>query len=450
MKNLIIAVILFISFGCNEPSKTPTNEIKNILNADNLPLQTFEINTSSDTIIKGKGGTLITIPKNSFADKNGNPVNGNIMFELKEVLTPLDMVLGNFTTTSDGNILQTGGMIYTNAKTNNENIFLANNKTLTVHVPTKNRRDSMLIFSGETNPKTQIINWVKPEDIIENIPSSRIKENIVVIQPLIAPVKPIKVDKVNDRLLSIKFENSQMFPELKQYRNFKFRVSEKSNFDLEDGKKTWFDVKLARTEIEGEYSVTFTGLEKGKTINKTYIVSPAFDGKNYEKALAIYEEKFKQFEEKKREIEELKEADKYKNKYISDEELSYVYQIKNMCWTNIDSRVFYIPGNRIELLVNIENKTPDEFVYVSLLMKSMNLYIPGYQKKDGTYGFSHYDAEPTNLPIGEEAIILATSYKKGIPYFAFQKITIAEKQEIKLNLIETTKDKLVAYLKENI
>jgi hypothetical protein len=85
-----------------------------------------------------------------------------------------------------------------------------------------------------------------------------------------------------------------------------------------------------------------------------------------------------------------------------------------------------------------------------LVLKNKWISLPGYEKRDGTYGFSHNDAEPTNLPVGEEAIILATTYRNNIPYFAFQKIIIAPKQNISLSLKETIKLKLEAYLKENI
>jgi hypothetical protein len=143
--------------------------------------------------------------------------------------------------------------------------------------------------------------------------------------------------------------------------------------------------------------------------------------------LAIYENKLKQYKEKKKEIEELKEAGKYNNQHISDEKLSNGYQVKGLGWTSID-RFYY--DSRIatnDLKVNIENKNDNELVYVSLLMKNQNLYISAFQNKDRTYGLSHYDAEPTNLPIGEEAIITATTYNKDILYFAFQKIIIDKK-----------------------
>jgi hypothetical protein len=131
------ALFLFLTFAisCSENTPSKTRVINNVLSSENLPTQTFEINTENDTIIKGKSGTEITIPKNSFVDKKGNAISGKIIFELKEALTLADMIMGNLTTLSDSKILQTGGMIYTNATANGENVFIANNKGLQISVP---------------------------------------------------------------------------------------------------------------------------------------------------------------------------------------------------------------------------------------------------------------------------------------------------------------------------
>ncbi len=460
------ALLLFLTFAisCSENAPKQTEASENVFTTQNLPIQVFEINNQNDTFITGKNGTKISIPKNSFVDKNGNAVTGKISFELKEALTLADMVMGNLTTLSNGKILQTGGMIYTNATANGENLLIATNKALQISIPTDNKNDSMLIFEGEVNPKNQSINWVNPKDIIEKNKPTVVSKTIsrptfdehknMELPLLEVPKKPIEyTDDNTERILSIKFETNTMFPELQQYKNVKFKVTEKSDFNLEDAKKTWYDVKLEKTNEAGIYKVTFEGVDKGKVITRKYLVSPAYQGNDYKKALALYEQKFEQYEKKKKEIEERKQilfdAVKYSNKHETDPQLTYVYSIKSLGWSNID-RYAYLPKNNLEITVQIDNKNNDEHVYISLIVLKDKFFIPGYEKKDGTYGFSHNDSEPTNLPVGEEAIILATTYRYNIPYFAFQKIIIAPKQNINLSLKETTKLKLEAYLKENI
>jgi hypothetical protein len=104
----------------------------------------------------------------------------------------------------------------------------------------------------------------------------------------------------------------------------------------------------------------------------------------------------------------------------------------------------------VSLKVTISDKPKEDRIYIALIFKNKGISLAGYEKKDGTYGFSHNDEEPTNLPIGEEAIILATTYRNNVPYYDFQKIIIAQKQNVNLSLKETTKLRLEAYLRENI
>lgn len=485
------ALLLFLTFAisCSENAPKQTEATENVFTTQNLPTQFFEINNQNDTFITGKNGTKISIPKNSFVDKNGNDVTGKISFELKEALTLADMVMGNLTTLSNGKILQTGGMIYTNATAKGENVLIASNKALQISVPTENKNDSMLIFEGEVNPENQSINWVNPKDIIvKNKPSSVVSKTIsrpifdehknMEVPLLEVPKKPIEYTDDTERLLSINFETKNMFPELQQYRNVKFKVSEKNDFNVEDAQKTWYDVKLEKTNEEGIYKVTFEGVDKGKVITRKYLVSPVYEGKDYQKAIALYEQKFKQYEKKKKEIAEekehlIKEKEKLAiqwqkdfekqqkknqknleeitfNPHTHDLDLNYTFNIKQLGWSNIDVLYSDNRTQSISLKVEIDNKPKEDRIYIAMVLKNKWISLPGYEKKDGTYGFSHSDIEPTKLPVGEEAIIIATTYKNSIPYFAFQKIIIAPKQNINLSLKETTKLKLEAYLKENI
>jgi hypothetical protein len=102
----------------------------------------------------------------------------------------------------------------------------------------------------------------------------------------------------------------------------------------------------------------------------------------------------------------------------------------------------------VKLITLVNNESEFKFIYVSLITQKM--YLPGYQKKDGTFCFSHNDEEKQQLPVGETATILATAYVDGKPYFAIEKITIKEKQTVSFNLIATTQEKLKLELAEKI
>lgn len=120
-----------------------------------LQKQVFIINPQKDTIIKGLKGGYIEIKAGTF---NTLENEGKVNFEIIEAYTKSDMVLANLSTTSNGSILETGGMIYLNAY--NDTDTLQPQKPINISIPTK---DDILqgatMFSGERDPQTDAINW---------------------------------------------------------------------------------------------------------------------------------------------------------------------------------------------------------------------------------------------------------------------------------------------------
>jgi len=79
-------------------------------------------------------------------------------------------------------------------------------------------------------------------------------------------------------------------------------------------------------------------------------------------------------------------------------------------------------------------------------MKSHNIYLPGYQRADGGYGFSHGDFEPMQLPIGANALVVATAQRNGKPCYAIRPVVIAPTAHVQLHLQPTTDAELKAAL----
>lgn len=124
---------------------------------------TFVIKANRDTTIKCNEGTLLSIPANCFLRaKDGEPVNGNIKISVKEFYKISDMLMANITTSSNGNIIETGGMlnIKVNAKDNNDSLILQNGKNITIALPTfQNNSNGMLLFNG-LHDSVNNINWI--------------------------------------------------------------------------------------------------------------------------------------------------------------------------------------------------------------------------------------------------------------------------------------------------
>jgi hypothetical protein len=118
---IFVMTLIFVCSCKNIDKGNETDLFTKLYNTENLTTQTFSIDNNIDNLITGESGTILRINKNIFVDKNGKPIKGLIEIKLIEALKPIDMVLGNLTTTTfDNQLLQTGGMLYINATSNNE------------------------------------------------------------------------------------------------------------------------------------------------------------------------------------------------------------------------------------------------------------------------------------------------------------------------------------------
>lgn len=89
-----------------------------------------------DNVVEGEKGSIIICPKGCFVDRNGKIVEKNIDIEIAEALSLEDMLLSNLTTTSDGQLLETDGMIYFNATSDGEQLYINKENPIHIEIPT--------------------------------------------------------------------------------------------------------------------------------------------------------------------------------------------------------------------------------------------------------------------------------------------------------------------------
>ena len=143
-------------------------------------------------------------------------------------------------------------------------------------------------------------------------------------------------------------------------------------------------------------------------------------------------------------------SNKGQNGFVEDYNTSYIFSVKKLGWANID-KLFNDPkSEEVEMLAQIDNQNEFGFVFTSLLLPEQNMYIPGYKKKDNSFGFTQNDAEKLVLPIGSIAFLLATSYKDDKPFFKINTVTIEKNMKFSFALEETTPEELKKILNENI
>jgi len=165
MKNytLVLIVVLLVVFtSCKKDEKYLKFDNSDLFAKTIVKSQFFNIDLSKDTTIVGNNGTKIVIPKNAFVDAQGNLINKAIQFELSEALTLDEMILSNLTTTSNGKLLQTDGMIFINATSNSENLKINKENPLYIEIPTKNKQSDMMVYNG-IRDSIGNMNWINPK-----------------------------------------------------------------------------------------------------------------------------------------------------------------------------------------------------------------------------------------------------------------------------------------------
>lgn len=120
--------------------------------------QLFLIKNNKDTTIVCSEKTRITIKANSFVfAKTGGNATDKIQISVKEYYTISDILLRKLSTTSNGKLLETGGMLDISAVSNQEKCDLKKGKNIEIEFPRKTKKDGMQLFTGSW--KNNEINW---------------------------------------------------------------------------------------------------------------------------------------------------------------------------------------------------------------------------------------------------------------------------------------------------
>lgn len=129
-----------------------------------VPSQNFKLNANIDNVVEGENGTILIMPKGCFKNSKGEIVTEQIKVELSEALSVEEMLLSNLTTTSDGKLLETDGMIYINATVNGEQLTINKENPIHIEIPTNKRKAEMMAYKGIRDEDGNM-NWIEPKEL---------------------------------------------------------------------------------------------------------------------------------------------------------------------------------------------------------------------------------------------------------------------------------------------
>lgn len=208
---LKIALAVLIVFGfywlINILYVYPAYETKNPLTPALVNLQLFTIPSGKDTVLVGKEGTIINVGKSSFIDDHGEPMKGKINVYLRECCSPEDIVLSGLTTTSNGNLLETGGMIYIMARQGKTQLRVNNSCKLGVVIPAgRYYKREMKRYSGVLNKSKGSVNWVKPAKLLNDM-ITVFKQNKEWDQDVLSLTEAVKKGIVDSTTIAVRSHN---------------------------------------------------------------------------------------------------------------------------------------------------------------------------------------------------------------------------------------------------
>ena len=142
-KNIFLGIFTFLLlFNCNKIHQTPLS---------------LEFKNSEGIEISTLNGNVFTIAPDSFNDEDGRPYEGEVLFELKEVYTKTEMIKNKLSTTSNGELLVSGGMFYISAQTK-DGKELTLKKDIQLCAKLLESQKAYEDFYGERNPDGSL-NW---------------------------------------------------------------------------------------------------------------------------------------------------------------------------------------------------------------------------------------------------------------------------------------------------
>jgi len=386
-KTIYTTLIVITCFACSEKSN-PWKEIS-------PELESFIISSKNDTLIEGSQGTLVYIPANSFLNGNEVLVDDSITITLEEVYSKADMILSPLSTiTSDGQTLETAGMINLSASIGSEALHLDPSKRIVVHFPKKNEETKMNLFYG-VKSETGTVEWKIEEEatygIVESIspwytkydsvdnPHLRLSDstNWSRVLPGLFSLSDLDIDELVNKTVDV---------------NYTITSQGKLNYKNVTGSKISTRLKKKLVKVTKEFPRCLP-----YRVNGVPIDMPGFF-KIYAKVIPP------KFESNEDYINQLE------NKFGSGEALDlaevqyYIFDSKQLGWMNCD-KFISTGADLITYKVKVQ-KSNDPFV--KIVFDNFNSVMTGDQRNK-TFIFD-------NVAEGEPIKLVVIDHKEGIPY----------------------------------
>jgi mono/diheme cytochrome c family protein len=445
MKNIIVLILVISLFSCSKKDKPVTTSI---FNTDNLPTQILSIDINKDTTVTTSNGAILFFPKGTLQS-----ANANVKLELKEAYSMQQIILAGLSTTTNGKVLQSGGMFYLNPVGKDAVTIV---QPIAMKLPTDKVNNSMQLYTG--TEKDGKLNWEKPIPFKVKSPSNGIDARAMFINNC-ASCHAINKDATGPALGNMTKMRTKYY--LREYtRNWESLVASGDCMAIKVAqsrptamnkfpmlKDDAIDAIFEYLESESTMPFNADGTKAGMDSCEKYkakleklkaltVERRQWVAKN--NPSVVYKEENKP-DFKSNNTRAVPDTTPYTTEKIKDyvqpvETTGEYYEldITRFGWANLDDRPEF---ETVNLFVSMD-KEWEEKVKLFLAIPNLRILQEAGKATNGLYAFSETNGN-TELPIGREVILLAVGERDGKFYSGKTSFIVKDKQTIPIGIKES-------------
>lgn len=349
--------------------------------------ESFQFDPTQGVEWKSESGSIVRIPPNILVDANGQAVTEKVTLKYNEMRDMVDVFLSGIPMTYDSagstQHFESAGMFELKAESMGEPVFIKNGEEVIVDFASDVEGNQFNMY--RFNEAEKRWEYLYKDDALNLSESSKAKDRslnelkrisvkLVEKKNALAALKPKKA-KSNDIVIKVAFDEED-HPQLAAYENLEFKILDKSSFDPKYPAMDWNSVDITRTP-DSTYQLVF----KNFKMEKSFECEPVFRGKNYEEALAKFEQNHQESqaiikkleEEEKERLANLKKRQEayeaarkqdsirrsYQNEtYQSEANVARQFRLNSFGVYNSDSPCFY-PKEQILMAKLVYKNLPD-------------------------------------------------------------------------------------------
>jgi hypothetical protein len=369
--------------------------------------QVFCIEPTRDTVLKCKGGTVISVNRNAFST---NCKDDCVKLEVREILNAQDALSLRLTTTSSGNTLQTGGMFYMEA-TNCTGQKL-NNKEGEIAVFIPRDANNMRLFTGKRDTAGNMDWKLSNQQNLTTLTPDLFAACFEFLVPGKCKFFWCKMARTDDAIAGL-------FSKSKRAENKLFREQQRGwRINQRNARSSEYLGCGGLTALLQSFGVN----NLGELLTELGLPPDMKLDAEQSRIVADMAQK-----EMQRRIEA-----RIVNGNASLEDLDYyVFRANQQIWYNIDA--FLKMDEELLTTIRIDfvaNKSTD----CKLVFPDQKILLSGLPR-NGRYAFQ-------TIPKGEKAILVAMQHKNDQAFLYIQEITITDKAEYTVNLEQQSTEEL--------